>query len=72
MLKTDLPFNPVKNLFFNNSAYFHLILKVQFSSVAQLCPTLRDPIACSPPGSLVPGILQARILEGVATSFSNA
>ena len=52
MLKTDLPFNPVKNLFFNNSAYFHLILKVQFSSVAQLCPTLCNPMDCSLPGSL--------------------
>ena len=52
MLKTDLPFNPVKNLFFNNSAYFDLILKVQFSSVAQLCPTLCNPMDCSLPGSL--------------------
>ena len=36
------------------------------------CPTLRDPIDGSPPGSSVPGILQARILEWVAISFSNA
>ena len=36
------------------------------------CPTLCDPIAGSPPGSPVPGILQARILEWVAISFSNA
>ena len=38
----------------------------------QLCPTLCDPIDSSPPGSSIPGILQARILEWVATSFSNA
>ena len=38
----------------------------------QSCPTLCDPIECSPPGSPVPGILQARTLEWVAISFSNA
>ena len=39
----------------------------------QLCPTLCDPwTACSPPGSSVRGILQARILEWVAISFSRA
>ena len=38
----------------------------------QSCPTLCDPIDGSPPGSPVPGILQARTLEWVAVSFSNA
>ena len=38
----------------------------------QSCPTLCDPIDCSPPGSAAPGILQARTLEWVAISFSNA
>jgi len=38
----------------------------------QSCPTLCDPIDDSPPGSPVPGILQARTLERVAISFSNA
>ena len=38
----------------------------------QLCPTLCDPIDGSPPGSPVPGILQARTLEWAAISFSNA
>jgi len=38
----------------------------------QSCPTLCDPIDGSPPGSSVPGILQARSLEWVAISFSNA
>ena len=39
--------------------------------VVQLCLTLCDPMACSPPGSSVQEILQARILEWVAISFSN-
>ena len=38
----------------------------------QSCPTLCDPIDGSPPASAVPGILQARTLEWVAISFSNA
>ena len=38
----------------------------------QSCPTLCDPIDGSPPGSPVPGILQARIMEWVAISFSSA
>ena len=38
----------------------------------QSCPTLCDPIDSSPPGSPIPGILQARKLEWVAISFSNA
>ena len=38
----------------------------------QLCPTLCDPIDGSPPGSAVPGILQAGTLEWVAISFSTA
>ena len=38
----------------------------------QLCPTLCDPIDSSPAGPPVPGVLQARTLEWVAISFSNA
>ena len=38
----------------------------------QLCPTLCDPINGNPPGSAIPGILQARTLEWVAISFSSA
>ena len=41
------------------------------AKLLQLCPTLCDPTDGSPPGSSVPGILQARILEWVATAFSN-
>ena len=42
------------------------------AKLLQSCPTLCDPIDGSPPGSPVPGILQARTLELVAISFSNA
>ena len=38
--------------------------------VTQLCPTLCNPVDCSPPGSSIHGILQARILEWVAIPFS--
>ena len=40
------------------------------SEVAQLCPTLRDLMDCSPPGSSVHGIFQARVKEGGAIAFS--
>ena len=40
------------------------------NEVAQLCPTLRDPMDCSIPGSFVHGIFQARVLEWVAIAFS--
>ena len=40
------------------------------SEVAQSCPTLSDPMDCSPPGSSVHWIFQARVLEWVATAFS--
>ena len=46
------------------------ISSVQFSSVTQSCPTLCNPMDCNPPGSSVHGILQARILEWIAMSFS--
>ena len=42
------------------------------AKLLQSCPTLRDPIDGSPPGSPVPGILQARTLQWVAIAFSNA
>ena len=42
------------------------------TNLLQSCPTLCNPIDSSPPGSPTPGILQARILEWVASSFSNA
>ena len=67
--------------------YFHFLWEIPRSGVSesyvaaaaaaatkslQSCPTLCDPIDGSPLGSSVPGILQARILEWVAISFSDA
>jgi len=40
------------------------------SEVTQSCPTLRNPIDCSPPGSSVHGIFQARVVEWGAIAFS--
>ena len=64
------------------SVYIHIdfhtqiiLLQICYTAAAKLlqsCPTLCDPIDGSPPVSAVPGILQARILEWVAISFSNA
>ena len=42
------------------------------SEVSQSCPTVRDPMDCSPPGSSVHGIFQARALEWGATAFSES
>ena len=50
----------------------YLIIAAAAAKSLQSCPTLCNPIDGSPPGSPVPGILQARILEWVAISFSNA
>ena len=47
-----------------------LIIAAAAAKSLQSCPTLCDPIDSSPPGSPVPGILQARTLEWVAISFS--
>ena len=44
---------------------------VQFSSVAQSCPTLRDPMHCNLPGFSVHGAFQARVLEWGAIAFSD-
>ena len=41
------------------------------SEVAQSCPTLSDPMDCSPPGSSIHGIFQARVLEWGAIAFAN-
>ena len=60
-----------------NIAVFHLGEETNTAAAAaakslQSCPTLCDPIDGSPPDSPVPGILQARALDWVAISFSNA
>ena len=58
------------------SKQVHVLEPITYAAVAakslQSCPTLCDPIDGNPPGSLVPGILQARTLEWVSISFSNA
>jgi len=61
------------------SSCFSDSLRIGFDAAAaaaakslQSCPTLCDPIDDSPPGSAIPGILQARTLEWVAISFSSA
>ena len=49
---------------------YHLNLLKKESEVTQSCPTLGNPMDCSPPGSSIHGIFQARVLEWVAISFS--
>ena len=61
----DLFKNPQRNCFAS-------LLAAAAAKSLQSCPTLCDPVDGSPPGSPVPGILQARTLEWVAISFSNA
>ena len=55
-----------------NTVWLHLYEIPAAAKSLQSCLTLCDPIDGSPPGSAVPGILQARTLEWVAVSFSNA
>ena len=55
-----------------NISIIHSAAAAAAAKSLQSCPTLWDPIDGSPPGSPVPGILQARTLEWVAISFSNA
>ena len=59
-------------VFVNNTAVSMEVPVHAAAESLQSCPTLCDPIDGSPPGSPVPGILQARTLEWVAISFSNA
>ena len=49
-----------------------IIVAAAAAKSLQLCLTLCDPVGGSPPGSTIPGILQARTLEWVSISFSNA
>ena len=64
----DLEVLPMKPHDVVNTTYYAAAAAKSLES----CPTLCDPIDGSPPGSPVPGILQARTLESVAISFSNA
>ena len=56
----------------NESTFTWSIAAAAAAKLLQSCPTLCDPIDGSPPGSHIPGILQAKTLEWVAISFSNA
>ena len=67
----DYPPNPVAQMVKNLPAMQDAAAAAAAKS-PQPCPILCDPIDGSPPGSPVPGILQARTLEWVAISFSNA
>ena len=54
-------------------SWYHSLMDIAAAAKSlQSCPALCDPIGGSPPGSPVPGILQARTLEWVAISYSNA
>ena len=59
-------------IFPNRDGYFSGLAAAAAAKLFQLCPTLWDPIDGSAPSSPFPGILQARTLEWVAISFSNA
>ena len=77
IMKIIVPFKASASLWKRLFLCFNLFIFVVvylFAAAAkslQSCPTLCDPIDGSPPGSLIPGILQARTLEWVAISFSN-
>ena len=60
-----------RHLFLGKKVMTNLAAAAIAAKSLQLCPTLCDPIEGSPPGSPVPGILQARTLEWVAISFSD-
>ena len=68
-MKVAVAFHSLINNSFWNSVHWSFFM--HFSMLAtQSCPTLHNPMDCSPPGSSVHGILQARILEWIAILFS--
>ena len=71
LLFLDFTFTCPTFLFFNILNYIYGYAAAAAAKSLQSCPTLCDPIDGSPPGPLVPGILQARTLGWVAISFSN-
>ena len=75
----ELPSQKVILIYTSTCSMWNYMLGCIYTSIAaaaakslQSCQTLCDSIDSSPPGSPIPGILQARILEWVAISFSNA
>ena len=69
-LFSGLPIPCRASLQISNSKLLKVVLKVCMLSCSIVCYSLRSPMDCSPPGSSVQGILQARILEWVAISYS--
>ena len=67
-----IPYSNFPKLFQSYLFKFNFLAAAATAKSLQSCPTLCDPIDGSPPGSYVPGILQARTLVWVAISFSNA
>ena len=70
-VKATTKINNGKNKHSSTNLYF-IVVAAATAKLLQSCLTLCDPTDGSPPGSPVPGILQARTLEWVAISFSNA
>ena len=70
--KTHILINHMTDISYHNYDIYFNYLSAPAAKSLQSCPTLCNPIDSSPPGSPVPGILQARTLEWVAISFSNA
>ena len=64
--------NQLRHTLMKNLKQAYITTATAAAKSLQSCPTLCNPIDGSPPASAVPGILQARILEWVAISFSNA
>ena len=62
--------SPGKNTGVGCHFLLHCLKAKSESAVAQSCPTLSDPMDCSPPGSSIHGIFQARVLKWGAIAFS--
>ena len=67
-----LTFMSIESVILSSHLVLCLAAAAATAKLLQSCPTLCDPIDGSPLGSAVPGIIQARTLEWVAISFSNA
>ena len=78
VLRCNLKNNRMTTVHFQCKSFNTTVIQVYVPTTAaaakslQSCPTLCDPLDGSPPGSAVPGILQARTVEWAAISFSNA
>ena len=66
---TSIPYIYMVYAIYMYHIYIYIHIYMKWSEFAQSCPTLCDPMDCSPPGSSVHGIFQARVLEWVAISF---